>query len=58
MLDYSADVYGETLRVEFLRRLRNEKKFGSADELAAQLSRDENHCRQVIEAGDFPDPVV
>ncbi|PEN15095.1 riboflavin biosynthesis protein RibF [Longibacter salinarum] len=58
IFDFEADLYGETIRVEFLRRLRNEQKFESADELATQLSRDEEHCRQVIETGNFPDPVV
>lgn len=58
ILDFEDNLYGETLRVEFLRRLRDEEKFSSADELAAQLSRDENHCREVIETGKFLDPVI
>ncbi len=58
VLDFEDDLYGETLRVEFLRRLRDEQKFESADHLARQLSDDENHCRQVIAAGGFPDSVL
>ena len=58
VLDFKDDLYGETLRVEFLRRLRDEQKFESADHLARQLSDDEDHCRQVIAAGGFPDSVL
>jgi riboflavin kinase / FMN adenylyltransferase len=58
ILDFEGDLYGETLRVEFLRRLRDEQKFESADHLMRQLSADEDHCRQVIAAGGFPDSVL
>jgi len=37
---WSGNLYGEELRVEFLRRLRDEKKFASAEELRDQVARD------------------
>jgi riboflavin kinase/FMN adenylyltransferase len=40
LLDFSADVYRERVRLFFLRRLRDEKSFSSATELMAQISRD------------------
>lgn len=40
LLDFDGNLYGKTLRVEFVRRLRREMKFGSLDELKAQISRD------------------
>ncbi|WP_022834788.1 bifunctional riboflavin kinase/FAD synthetase [Salisaeta longa] len=49
LLDFSGDLYGQTLTVEFLQRLRDEQKFDSVDALVAQLSTDESHCRSVIE---------
>ncbi len=52
LLDFEGDLYGQTVRVEFLRRLRDEKKFDSVDDLVAQLSRDEDHCKRVIQALD------
>ena len=58
IFDFDADLYGEMLRVEFLRRLRDERKFDSVDGLVQQLSKDESHCKQVIQAGGFSDPVM
>lgn len=37
---WSGNLYGRELRVEFLRRLRDEKKFASAEELREQVARD------------------
>ena len=40
VMNWSGDLYGDVLRVRFLRRLRDERKFGSIDELKAQIRRD------------------
>ncbi|TAK55292.1 MAG: bifunctional riboflavin kinase/FAD synthetase [Bacteroidetes bacterium] len=40
LLDYEGDLYGATLTVFFLRRLRGEQKFSSIDDLIAQLQQD------------------
>jgi riboflavin kinase / FMN adenylyltransferase len=48
VLDWSTDLYGETVRVEFLERLRPEQRFGSAPELAAQIGRDVEAARAVV----------
>lgn len=40
LLDFDGDLYGKTLRLEFLRRLRDERKFDSLDELKLQIVRD------------------
>jgi riboflavin kinase/FMN adenylyltransferase len=37
---FEGDLYGQELEVAFLARLREEKRFGSAEELAAQIRRD------------------
>jgi riboflavin kinase/FMN adenylyltransferase len=48
LLDFSGDLYGKELRVQFIDRLRSEQRFGSAAELAQQIGRDVNAAREVI----------
>jgi riboflavin kinase/FMN adenylyltransferase len=50
LLDWSGDLYGQTLRVAFLERLRGEKRFESADELVAQMHRDVDRTREIASA--------
>ncbi len=40
LIDFDRDLYGQTIRVRVLHRLRGERKFASIDELRAQISRD------------------
>ena len=40
IMDWSGDLYGDVVRVRFLHRLRDERKFRSAEELKSQISRD------------------
>lgn len=52
LLDFEGDLYGEDLTVQFVQRLRDERRFDSADALAVQLSKDKEHCKRVTEAID------
>jgi len=45
LLDFSGDLYRRHVKVEFLDRVREERRFGSLDELKAQIARDEAHAR-------------
>lgn len=40
LLDFTGDLYGQELELVFVEKLREEKKFGSAAELRAQIARD------------------
>ncbi|MGC2237224.1 MAG: bifunctional riboflavin kinase/FAD synthetase [Pyrinomonadaceae bacterium] len=40
IFDFDGDLYGDVLRVRFLHRIRDEKKFRGIDELRAQIERD------------------
>lgn len=40
LLDFRGDLYGEKIRVEFLRRLRNELRFNSVNDLVNQIQQD------------------
>jgi riboflavin kinase/FMN adenylyltransferase len=51
LLDFNGDLYGEMLQVEFVSRLRDEQRFSSIDELAAQIRADMTEARQVLAAG-------
>jgi riboflavin kinase / FMN adenylyltransferase len=45
LLDYDGDLYGAVLELELLHRLRDELRFESADQLVAQMHRDEAEAR-------------
>lgn len=45
LLDYDGDLYGQRVRVEFCRRLRDERRFDSLAELKAQIHRDIDSAR-------------
>ena len=38
--DFDGDLYGEELRIDYLRRIRGERKFDSLEDLKAQLAAD------------------
>jgi len=40
IFDFDRDLYGDVLRVRFLHRIRDEKKFSGIDELKAQIQKD------------------
>jgi len=40
IFDFDGDLYGDVLRVRFLHRIRDERKFGGIEELKAQIERD------------------
>lgn len=50
LLDFEGDLYGESLVVSFLRRIRDEKKFSGPDELREQIARDAALAREWIAA--------
>jgi riboflavin kinase/FMN adenylyltransferase len=46
-----SDLYGEALRVSFLERLREERRFSSLEALRAQIARDAEQARRVLVDG-------
>ncbi len=48
ILDFSGYIRERSLKIEWIARLRDEKTFGSIDELRAQLSRDEQLVRDLV----------
>ena len=43
------DIYGKTITVEFLERVRDEKKFSNPEELIKQLEQDKKICMRLIQ---------
>jgi riboflavin kinase / FMN adenylyltransferase len=51
LLDFDGDLYGQTLTVEFIARLRGEARFENIDELIEQMGRDVNRTRELLASG-------
>lgn len=48
LFDFSADLYGKRLRVNFIEHLREERKFPSVPDLVRQIQADAVHARAVL----------
>jgi riboflavin kinase/FMN adenylyltransferase len=48
VLDFDGRLYGERVRLAFLARLRDERRFSGPDELLAQVERDAERARSVL----------
>ena len=54
ILDFDGDLYGQSIRVEFYQRLRDEIRFDSLDALKAQIESDALRVRAYfVEHPDF-----
>jgi riboflavin kinase/FMN adenylyltransferase len=47
LLDFDGDLYDQPLRLEFLKRLRGEKRFDSVEALVEQMGRDVGEARAI-----------
>lgn len=60
LLDAHGDFYGRMLRLEFVARLREERRFAGPDELRQQIAQDVTCARRLLaaavtpQAGNFP----
>jgi riboflavin kinase / FMN adenylyltransferase len=50
LLDFTGDLYGQRLRLEFHKRLRGERRFASVDALVEQMARDCDEARRIVSA--------
>jgi riboflavin kinase/FMN adenylyltransferase len=50
ILDFEGDLYGKQLRLDFLARLRGERRFSSAQDLVEQMRRDVERTREMVGA--------
>lgn len=54
LLDFQGDLYGRTLELEFVRRLREEQRFAGLAELRAQIARDTEAARSALQSPPLP----
>ena len=55
LLDWHGDAYGKLVRVEFLKKLRDEEKFADLQTLTAAIARDVSHARAWFAAAGADD---
>jgi len=50
VFDFDRDLYGQEVRLEWIERIRPERKFNSGQELAAQITSDLTRAREILAA--------
>jgi riboflavin kinase/FMN adenylyltransferase len=50
LLDFDGDLYGREMEVEFIERIRDELKFDSIPTLVAEMTRDKERARAILES--------
>jgi riboflavin kinase/FMN adenylyltransferase len=48
VMDFNADLYGKTIGVEFIKKVRDQEKFDGLDALIKQINQDVDDCRLVL----------
>jgi riboflavin kinase/FMN adenylyltransferase len=57
LIGFDGDIYGETLRIAFLERMRGEKRFDSVDALIEQMNLDTEEAQAICERSRYaPSP--
>lgn len=57
ILDFKGDLTGKTLRIYFIDRLRDERKFPDIKSLRLQIAKDIGRARETLKGGRYPEPV-
>ena len=48
IFDFNKDIYNQTIKVEFIKKIRDEQKFNGVDELIEQLKKDRETVKTLI----------
>ncbi len=49
LLDFDGDLYGKEIKLAFIARLRDEQRFSSVDALRAQITKDAERARKILQ---------
>jgi len=53
VMDFSGDLYGDNIAVEFLKRLRGEKTFANSEALVRQIKEDKDNVEKILADGEL-----
>jgi riboflavin kinase/FMN adenylyltransferase len=56
LIGFDGELYGQTLRMAFLDRLRGEKRFDSVDTLVEQMQRDVAQALEICQRAPYTPP--
>jgi riboflavin kinase/FMN adenylyltransferase len=48
LIDFDDDIYGENIQLEFVSRIRDEKRFSGIEALSAQIQKDLEKSREIL----------
>lgn len=48
IFDFNKNIYGKEIKIEFIKRIRSEKKFNSKEELINQITKDKNFAEEFL----------
>ena len=48
IFDFKKEIYGKRIKVEFIKKIRDEKKFDSLDDLKKQIAKDVNTAKEQL----------
>jgi riboflavin kinase/FMN adenylyltransferase len=51
LLDFDRDLYGQSICLEFIARLRDERRFPDVQALVAQIQQDISRGREILGSG-------
>ena len=52
LFDFSSIIYGEKITIEFVKRIRDEKKFSTIELLAKQIAKDKVEISKILDRAD------
>ncbi len=58
ILDFDKNIYGDKLTIEFVKKIRGDKKFNSMQELTQQIDEDKKSTLAIFEKTQHPSPVL
>ena len=58
IIDFAGDLYGKTLQIRTVEKMRDERRFPSLDTLVEQLGKDVERAREVIRSTDQAGPMM